>query len=41
MGDNKYLASLGRFGDNKLSDVDGEMCHVNAFEAWWSDNLPK
>ena len=41
MGDNKYLASLGRFGDNKLRDVDGEMSHVNAFEAWWSDNLPK
>ena len=41
MGDNKHLASLGRFGDNKLRDVDGEMSHVNAFEAWWSDNLPK
>ena len=41
MLDKKHLASLGRLGDTQIRKVDGEDSHVNAFEAWWSDNLPK
>ena len=39
--DYKHLASLGRFGDNKIRDIDGKPAHVNAFEAWQYDNLPR
>tara|TARA_E500000305_G_C3986969_1_gene219923 strand:+ start:202 stop:951 length:750 start_codon:yes stop_codon:yes gene_type:complete len=34
----KNTAKQGRFGDTKLREIDGELSHVNAFEAYVIDN---